>query len=365
MKGKALTGFKVFGLAAVLMLGIVSIIASGGGGGGGTTAPVTKNYTGLTTQAQIDGDNAALLAIGAWLGGQFGTSLDIFGAVQAGPGGNSFSLGLMPLIFDDVVTSIGIPDFAVQPNVGIVTQEPFTILGSCNEGMDFVIEGGATVASGATINEITGAFSFNISFNNYCEVQSGEPLILNGKVKMTGYLDPGTINNELELPVMEKYTITFNSITLEYFESGDSITIMGESSSKKGIFSADWTVTPSLVTMSYVIKDNSSDPVVTYWFKNVEIELEWGEGYTDLTGMTGSFYHPLYGFVVMSIGDVIHMLDGEFGPESGSLIVTGTGETKALLSFWGTNLFEIHADTTGDGVYDYSDPDNPYSWSEL
>ncbi len=363
MKGKILIGIKVFSLAAILLLGIVSIIASGGGSS--STAPVTKNYTGIATQAQIDEANAAALAVGAWLGGQLGTSLDIFGAVQAGPapGGNSFSLGLMPLIFDDVIYSIGIPDIAVQPNAGIVTQEPFTIPGSCNVGPDPVIDGGATVASGATINETTGAFSFDISFNNFCEVPSGEPLILNGKVKMSGTLDPGSINNEL--PDLEKYTITFNSMTLEYFESGDTITIMGESSSKRGIFSADWTVTPNLVTMSYVIKDNSSDPVVTYWFKNVEIELEGGEGYTDLTGMTGSFYDPLYGFVVMSIGDVIHMLDGEYGPESGSLIVTGTGETKALLSFWGTNLFEIHADTTGDGVYDYSDPDNPYSWSEL
>lgn len=350
MKGKVLTGIKVFSLAAILLLGIVSILASGGGSS--SPAPVTKNYTGIATQAQIDEANAVALAVGAWLGGAPGISIDIFGAVQAGPEARqrSFSLGLMPLVLDDVIYSIGIPDFGVQPNAGIVTQEPVTIPGSCNEGPDFVIAGGATIASGATINEITGAFSFSISFDDYCEVESGGSLILNGKVKMSGKLDPATLENEL--PDFLNYTITFSSINLEYFESGDSITLTGESSTKKGTFSADWETLPMKVTMSYVIKDNSSDPVVAYWFRDVEIELEEGDGFTDLTSMTGKYYDPLFGFVVMSINEAIHMPDSGYWPASGSLILTGDAGTKALLTFIDVESYQVDADTDGDGEYD-------------
>jgi hypothetical protein len=350
MKRKALAGVKVFGLAAILFLGIVSIIASGGGGS--STVPATSNYKGITTQAKIDGDNAELLAVGAWLGGQLGTRLDIFGAVQTGPesGGNSFSLGLIPSLFEDVILNIGVSFGDAQPYAGIVVEYPTYILGSCNESPGFVIEGGATVPAGWTLNENTGAFSFTINFDNYCEWEQGEAVTINGTAKMSGTIDLSTLYDEL--PEFSKFTMTFSSLTLEYLASGDSITIMGESSSKKGIFSADWNVSPNLVTMSYVIKDNNSDPVVTYWFKNVQIELEGGEGSTDLTGMTGRFYDPLFGFVEMSVGVAIHMLDGEYGPESGSLIVTGAEGTKALLSFLDVSSYQVDADTDGDGEYD-------------
>ena len=85
----------------------LSLISCGGGGGGGIS------YNGVTTQAQVTEENATPLAVGAWLGGSLGPNIDIFGAVVSDGEifNNSFSLGVMPGVFMNLMDDLVIPPF--------------------------------------------------------------------------------------------------------------------------------------------------------------------------------------------------------------------------------------------------------------
>ena len=82
----SITSNKKFGfiLSIVHILGLISC---GGGGGGGDSVtvpsvPTGLTYTGVTSPATIDSNNAAELAIDAFMGGETGSNLGIFSSVS-------------------------------------------------------------------------------------------------------------------------------------------------------------------------------------------------------------------------------------------------------------------------------------------
>ena len=345
MKSRFPVTIKYFGLGAVFVWGVAAIIGSGGGGGGGGGGGVS--YTGAATQAQITEDNAVDLAVGTWNATNTGTSVDIFGAVQVTAELQRSPLSLMgiPLIFDDAIRNINIASLAGGAHLGVIQSASKTIYGACN--VDNTVAGGAVISG--TVDDVSGAFTVTVSFDDYCEYEQGGGVIINGAANLSGVLDPATLENVL--PDFFNYTVTFTTLSLDYLGTNDGITINGS-------FSANWAASPMLVSMSFVLKDKSS--MATYWFKDVQVSLEEGAGYTDITDMTGRYYEPVFGYVDISIGNTVHINDVDNWPSSGSLILTGAQGTKDRLTFLSSARFQVDADTTGDGVYNYTE--GPYSW---
>jgi hypothetical protein len=152
-------------LLAAGLTGLVSCGGGGGGGGGGLA------YTGVTTQAQITGNNALDLAVGTWNTVNTGPSIDILGAVQATSEfqKSPLSLGTLPFIFEDAVRNMDIASLGTGINLGAVQSVNETITGACND--DNTIAGGVTISG--SVNDATGAFNLTANFNNYCEYEQG------------------------------------------------------------------------------------------------------------------------------------------------------------------------------------------------
>ena len=307
----------------------VLLIACGGGGGDGGGGAEELSYNGITTQAQITDQNASDLAMGTWLAGESGSQIDIFGAVQSEsePNNKSFALLSVSSIFEEMAAKIAVFPERTEPYVGAVQTIDDLITGSCNR--DSTMEGGATIHGSA--DDATGSFTASVNFQNYCDAG----VILNGATTLSGI-----INLTTEEPI--NFTFLFSSLTLE--ESGEIITLNGS-------LGADYSVSPILMTMSFVIEDSTN---TTFWFRNAELQVIGGADYVEISAMTGRYYHPSYGYVDISVGDPIHINDYESWPSSGSFILVGEGNTRARLTFVSSTTFQIDADTTGNGLYDYN-----------
>jgi hypothetical protein len=302
------------------LTGLVSC-GGGGGGGGGVSAP---NYTGITTQAQINQGNAGIISIGAWLGGAPGVDINVFGSIQAVPAPpiNPFPLDKTLSIFENFTRQINISLLAEPVYLGAVEQVNLDpIYGNC---------GGVVTGSG-TVDDSTGAADLNVSFQNYCE----DGGTINGPANLSGTIDL----NILE-PV--QFTLSFNSLT--FVATDQSITV-------KGTIGVDYNLTTtSLMTMSYIMKDNLLDKA--YWYRDVLVEFNSGFGLTQIISINGQYYDPDYGYVEMSLGDEIGWADTDDWPFGGSLILTGIMGTKARLTFLDISTYQVDADTDGDGLYD-------------
>ena len=315
-------------LAAGLNIGLM---ACGGGGGSGLS------YDGLTTPASINEGNAEDLAVGTWLSGDTGTNIDIFGAVKTEQENlnSSFSLNLMPVIFEDAVYQIAMETLVTRPYLGAVQTVSESMDGSC---------GGVAVVNGSA-NDDTGKINATVNFTDYCE----EDVIINGRANLSGTVVPATED-------ITDFTMSFRSLTLE--EGNESITINGS-------FSANYAASPMLVTMSYVLRNNNI--MKTYWLRDTQFQLDGQMDYVDITALSGRYYDPDSGYVEISIGETVRIYDYANRPSEGSIVLAGAqgtagGNTKARLVFLNANEYQVEADTNGDGVYNYSE--GPYSWSD-
>jgi hypothetical protein len=85
----SITSNKNFGLILSIIC-IIGLISCGGGGGGGDSGtvpsvPTVLTYSGVTSPAIIDSNNAAELASDAFMGGETGSNLGIFSSVSDTP----------------------------------------------------------------------------------------------------------------------------------------------------------------------------------------------------------------------------------------------------------------------------------------
>jgi len=281
-----------------LVAGLTTVLMACGGGGGGGTNP-RISYTGNTTQALInDGDVAVGFAEDTW-----------------------HFVDLGRVILQQMEGVLEGSTIEIPSNISETIQAP------C---------GGAAIFDGSVTG--AGAMTASIHFENYCVDQD---ILMSGSADFTGTVDLGT--NEVV-----EFNLSLNSSTFEI--SGISIAI-------DGTFSADWE--SMQVTMSYVLKFNNpnTNNFETYWLDVGSIQLgDEGGPYTDITSINGRYYDYEYGYVDISVGDIIRILDVDVGPSSGSLILTGVkgteGQgTKALLTFLNSTEFRVDADTDGDGLY--------------
>jgi hypothetical protein len=311
----------------MLLLGLVFF----GFGCGSDDGSSGISYTGITTQAVIDETNAEDIAIGALVGGQKGAELDVFGAVQTNEASaiNCFPMLKVSQILEESLRRIDLTSISDGTFVGAT--ETGTIDGTCGGSASITI----------TYNESTFVFSGSMGFNNFCV----DGITFSGNVSISGQFVDSSFEDFLT------FSISYNNVTVT--SGSDSLTI-------SGTVSSDFTAPPVIsFTMDFLMQDNSTGKV--YWINDYTMTVTEGISYVSVV-VSGEFYYPDYGYVVVSTPVPLVIYDDADWPSSGVLIATGENNTKARLTAF-VDTYTIDVDADGDDSYETSL--GPFYWADL
>jgi hypothetical protein len=318
-----------------LMLSIVCILglaACGGGDGGGDfmpSEPTGLTYTGVTSPALIDSDNAAELASDAFIGGETGSSLGVFSSVADAQSNIVRRIKLYEVvqIFDGALHKI---DFnSRRGDLLAVKTEQDTVMGDCGGSASYTVE----------MNDLNGTFAGSMTFNDYC----------NGNTSISG-----TAGCSGQVTVDAGDFLNFNlSIDMVNLTSGDQSYVID------GDVSVDVERPSSTATVDLLMKDCSGE---VFWVKDYTLAIFEGVDYADVE-VSGRFYHPTYGYVDLSTILPVRIFSIDEWPAFGELQVVGEDGTKARLLVFNKNSCRIIADTYGDDIYNYES--DYMNWSDL
>jgi len=323
-----LTTFKKVTSAVIILLAVIIFYGCGGGGGGGSSSGI--NYTGVTTQATIDENNAFDIAVEAVTANDKTSSLNVLGAAeQKTTSQQTFLLFDISQYLQEVIYKIEVSLTTLY--IGAIQSDSGTISGGC----------GGNFTYNLSVNDVTGDFNGTIKFNNYCE----EGIKISGNVNVSGNIN---INTE---------EITYLAMTFTNIQAQDGQESIGMNGSMDFLLGyPSWQM-----IMSLVIKDNNLNKV--YKYENVTYNYTEYSNYIEFT-FTGRFYHEDYGYVTMTTLTPFRITDYDYWPSSGSAIGEGSSGTKTKLTIIDSSSFFVEADTDGDGSFtDYNS--GPISWSSL
>lgn len=322
-------------LKVLLSFVLFTLVCSCGGGGGGgdgedeSSGSETLKYSGITEQALITEENAEKLAI---------NSLSI-GATSSSPGlvtmsAQESSPEQMPLAPAQVLTSImrtiEAESFKFSPS-GITTQavyeETDTIYGEC----------GGSASLNMIISDDTGIFNGSVIYSSYCELGS----TINGSANFSGEVD-------LDYFEFVSFYMEFDRLTVSSTE--ESYTISGNVD--MGIIN-NWID----MSMNAVILDNLASK--TYRIQNFILSITDNYSWLEME-ISGRFYDPDYGYVILSTLVPLQIGYYDSTPGSGQILLTGRDATLARLTVLDSYNCEVEADLDGDGSYDIIS--GPIAW---
>jgi hypothetical protein len=314
-------------------IGILGLVACGGGGGGGGIAPPEPNpeliYTGVTSPAVIDSNNAVELASGAFIGGETGSNFGIISSVTADQSKIVREIRLYEVaqIFSEPLYKI---DFNSQREDSLAVQtEQDTIQGDCGGSASYSVQ----------VDDVTGGFTGSMTFNGYCS----ENATITGTTGFSGQVDINT-GDFLNF----NFAIKMVNLTSE----NQSYTIDGD-------ISVDVSGPSSTASLEMKMKDNSGE---VFWVNNYVLNISEDVDYFDIEA-TGRFYNPTYGYVDLSTITPLRTNNNNEWPSSGELQIVGGEDTKARLIAIDENTCRIIADTNGDANYDYDS--GQMNWNDL
>ena len=295
-----------------------AFIGCGGGGGGGNSggAAGALTYSGVTTPAQVDETNAEEIAGGAFATGLIGdgmVGLSVDQQIESYHIRNFRSVNL-PVILSD---SLNLVDFTSSSSGGVqaaVQNQSDIIEGSC----------GGTMSYSVTVDDEQGTFSGSFTFSDYCN----DGTTINGAARFNGRMD-AVSGNFIEA------TFSFDRL------SGGELLLDGE-------IQIDFAATPNVITFNAYGQDPISGAV--FWIKNYSITINEFAGYVEIE-MTGTFYHPDFGYVTLSTPEPLVLHDGDEWPESGTLIITGANDSKAKLTANDHLTCWVEVNGDGDDIY--------------
>jgi len=188
------------------------------------------------------------------------------------------------------------------------------------------------------MNELTGDFSGTLNFYSYC---SEDIATISGKATFSGKVDLNAFSSV-------RLNITFDELRETFAE--DSFVSSGAIS-----YDYDETTLPTVdqITVDLLIKEISTGQV--YWVNQYTYSTA-DDGTEELTG---TFYDPNYGYVVLSTETpFVYNQDDDYFPSEGVLLLTGGvgsagGATKARLTMLSSARYQVVADTDGDDLYDW------------
>jgi len=300
---------------AVVGICATTLVACGGGGGG--SGP-TVSYTGSTSQAMVDGGNAAALAGGAFVSGDAGASANVLATSEV----VSQPVQQRSIKVASVLRSaVGKIDLQSAPSVavGAIQQESNTVSGPC----------GGTLSYTISVDDVTGAFDGTLSFSSYCETP-GESI--SGQVSFSGLID----------------LVTPSFTSLQFTATYLALTDNGKSFAIAGTVAFSFSGSTATVTENFVIQDGSGK---VYQVQNLVITLTDTGLQTEET-LNGRFYHPDHGYVDVVTTVTFIVPSGSAFPTSGSLTINGASGTKAVLTALADGTYTLDIDSNGDGSFE-------------
>ena len=314
-------------------IGILGLVACGGGGGGGGIAPPEPNpglpYTGVTSPAVIDSNNAVELASGAFIGGETGSNFGIISSVRDDQSKivREIKLYQVAQIFSEPLYKIDINSTRVD-SLAVQTEQD-TIQGDCGGSASYTVQ----------VDDVSGAFTGSMTFNYYCS----ENKTIYGNAGFSGQVD---INSGDFL----NFNLDINMVSLS--SGNQSYTIDGD-------LSVDVSGPTSTASLEMKMRDNSGE---VFWVHNYALIISEGVDYVDVSAK-GRFYHPTYGYVDLSTINPLRTYNNNVWPSSGELQIVGGEGTKSRLVAIDKDYCQIIADTDGDGNDDYDF--GQISWNDL
>jgi len=312
----------------------MTIVGSGGGGGGGGGGGVvcSVSYTGLSTPAIIDENNAVQLAVGAYTGGVAGTVIVTGAVVQEKDVSQSRTLTMIKVL-EKAIRHINLTSALSSISLGTIITDEGYIYGNCGGNIHYTLN----------VDDVIGDFTGKFNFNDFCE----DEITLSGKSNVSGIADLVT-EDILQL------SISFDCLSMT--ADGDSLTIDGS------ITFDNLQASPVDVDMDILMRDDSTKKV--YWSHNYFLSMSAGLDYIDLY-MSGRYFDPDYGYVDIDTTTEFRIFDVDIWPSQGVLIAvgdTGTvgGSTKAQLTAGPPGTYEVDADTNGDGTLNWHS--GPLDW---
>jgi hypothetical protein len=309
-------------LLFVAIPSLFALVVGGCDGDGGHSGDSGITYTGITAQATIDDSNAVDLSLGVYKCGDIGMSVETVGAVQTA---DYKQIGHSRVLKLAHTTQEAILQVDVSPSSGVgvsgttVTKSD-TIPGDCGGNASYTIE----------VDDVTGAFSGTMNFNDYCS----EGVTLSGSTSFSGKFDVDT-------EVFLRFRLTLHTV---------SVTSGSDSFTTSGSVSFNFQASPPTATIDIRVRDNSTGKV--YWANDYSITLVEESGYVEFE-ISGRYYDPDYGYVDFHTETPFHIDDGDEWPSAGVLIVEGEGGTEARLTALSSTTYIVDVDTDGDGTYDW------------
>lgn len=322
--------WRVFlGLASSVLV-LAACGGGGGGGGGGPTVPAS--YTGLTNQAVLTNGNALILVGGAWDGG----------VVSDGAAGvvplTSQTKAKVPVVLlkftgqlKDLVLQTRPTDRAVAQLAVAVPIDP--LIGNCGGSATFTMD----------LNEVNGAFTGQITFDNYCTLGAPNSVVA-GVLSFSGQANP--LDGFVSL-----LELGFNSLTLSDATSNPSFSRTITEGTASFTFAAD--SLSEVDSLNYVLRDNLQPK--TYWVNDYVMLITYGQ-VSDEVGLSGRYYNSDFGYVdISTLSPLLISLDPL--PNGGVLLFSGQA-SQAKLSFTSGQTSLLEVDANNDGLFDFPIP-NP------
>lgn len=315
------------GLASSVL--VLAACGGGGGGGGGAVGPVVPaSYTGLTSQAVLTNTNALTLVGGAWDGGVASDgATGVVPLASQAPAQAPVVLLKFTRQLKDLVLQTGPADRAVAQPAVVVTK-PLPI--DCGGSGSFTTD----------LNEVSGAFSGQFTFDSYC----AQGTVISGVFTFIGQADPldGFVN---------LLQLQFNSLTLSDAITNPTFSRTITEGTASFTFAAD--SLSEVDTLDYVLRDNLQPK--TYWVNNYVMPITYGLA-NDEVQLTGRYYDSDFGYVdISSLSPLLISLDPL--PNGGVLLFSGQA-SQAKLSFTSGQTSLLEVDVNNDGLFDFSIP-NP------
>ncbi|MGC9323290.1 MAG: hypothetical protein ACP5G0_00945 [Desulfomonilia bacterium] len=315
-------------IAGFLISIMTSCSGGSSGGDGGGSAPEAL-YTGLKTPAALTQSNSQQIIEEAFHGSvvSSGVAYPFLAIDMDGRNGN-----VPPLITcQHSLTRMLMDALGKIPETNI----PLAVSAAYTETIDEQGECGGTLSGSLQIDDESGDFTGNIDLHNFCE--SG--IVFNGSVNIQGNIDPVTEDMSITMHFTE-YSVAFEGISL-FIHGTESLIESGNDIS---------------MNIDFLVRDNVSGS--TSWIHGYTVLFTDYDGYVAIR-ISGRFYDPNYGYVVLSTSEAFIEYYGDEYPSSGVLVATGAigsagGTTMARLTILSSTSYMVEADTDGDGTYDWS-----------
>ncbi len=330
-------------MAATLFCTLALVACGGSGGGSDSGGGNAVSYNGLTSQAEIDQNNAQTLSFEAYAGGSEPTDLEGINPLFAAQATNS--TGAIPDVdmpalaktMKDILLSMEPQASGSTPVAAMVPVDTITMDGDC--------DGRAT--GSISIDTVTGALSASFTFTNYQGygegfVCDGTGEMLSGKVKMLMEID---VDNPDAMGTM---TMEFAPLTI--VQGTDDLTLSGS------IEVVELDIDTEQVTTNIVIRDNTLEK--TFKIQDFVIQITNFGTYAEENILSGRFYNPDFGYVDISTPVApIRTNFGDDHPSAGELYCAGSNGSEVTVTFNATGATGAGRDTTGGTfTFDYTYP---------